>query len=180
MSWWVPLDTRAKRFLPKNRQYTELEALFAVQLDYCQSNPATLAGYAAQWQWSRDRVRAWLAALGLTIEGQNGRNPGLLGIKPATGQQTHSNQSATSQLKFHDFGKLDGQPSQQTHSNQPAKPHRPATPNKDNTSISHQLSDGCSEVERTQRLLASKFDDSHILPSVDVMRLWASWKETPN
>lgn len=89
---WIPLDARATRYLPKNRQYTELEALFAVQLDYCQGSPATVAGYAIQWRWSRDRVRTWLTALGLHIEGQKGRNPGRLGIKSASPQQPHSNQ----------------------------------------------------------------------------------------
>ena len=172
---WVPLDTRATRFLPQNRQYTELEALFALQVDYREGNSACVAGYAAQWRWSRDRVRAWLAAMGLQIVGQKGRNPGQLSIKSATGQQSNSNQSSASHLMFHDFGRLGDTPRQQPEPVSKATAQQPATPNIDNTYTSHQLASGCSDVERTQRLLATKFDDSHIPPSQDALRLWASW-----
>lgn len=174
---WVPMDTRAKQFLPQcGRQYTELEALFSLQVDYAQGSPATLAGYAAQWRWSRDRVRTWLTALGLQIEGQKGRNPGRLAIKSATSQQTHSDQSATSHLMFHDFGRLGDPQRQRPASIQSAKPQRSATPYIDNTYTSHQITIGCSEVERTKRLLESKFDDSDIPPSPDAIRLWEEWE----
>lgn len=125
---WVPLDTRATRFLPKNRPFTELEASFALQVDYWLDHPATVAGYAAQWKWSRDRVRSWLANLGLQIEGQTGRQPGRLMPKPATGQLVHSDPPATSQLIFHDFGRLGDPPRQQPASNPPATPQQHATP----------------------------------------------------
>lgn len=125
---WVPLDTRATRFLPKNRPYTELEASFALQVDYWRDHPATVAGYAAQWKWSRDRVRSWLADLGLQIQGQTGRHPGRLVPKSATCQVAHSDPSATGQLMFHDFGRLGDPPRQQPASNQPAVPQQHATP----------------------------------------------------
>ena len=126
---WVPLDARATRHLPQNRQYTELEALFAIQLDYCQGSPATVAGYATQWRWSRDRVRTWLTALGLQIEGQKGRNPGRLGIKSANPQQSHIDQAATSHLMFHNFGRLGDSSRQQPASEPPANPQQLDTPN---------------------------------------------------
>lgn len=125
---WVPLDTRATRFLPKNRPYTELEASFALQVDYWRDHPATVAGYAAQWKWSRDRVRSWLADFGLQIQGQTGRQPGRLVPKSATCQLAHSYPSATGQLMFHDFGRLGDPSRQQPASNQPAASHQHATP----------------------------------------------------
>jgi len=127
---WVPIDTRATQFLPKNRPYTELEASFALQVDYWRDHSATLAGYAKQWRWSRDRVRSWLADFGLQIQGQTGRQPGRLMPlipKSVTGQLAHSDPPATGQLMFHDFGRLGDPPRQQPATNQPANPQQPDT-----------------------------------------------------
>jgi hypothetical protein len=64
---WVPVHKGFREFLPKNRKYTEMEAAFSVQLDFTEDNTVTVAGYASQWGWSRDKVKGFLARHGAVV-----------------------------------------------------------------------------------------------------------------
>ena len=66
--YWVSMESGFKQFLPKNRPYSELEAAFCLKCDWYERNGATIAGYAALWQWTRRRVRGFLDAVGVSIE----------------------------------------------------------------------------------------------------------------
>jgi len=57
---WVPLDQRLVAFLPKDRPYTRLEAMFSCQLDLYNGTPFSIRGYAKLWQWSRKKVANFL------------------------------------------------------------------------------------------------------------------------
>lgn len=64
---WVPLDKTLVKDLPKDRPYTKVEAIFSIQVDYDNNKPATIAGYAKLWDWTRRRVRNLLKELGVQI-----------------------------------------------------------------------------------------------------------------
>lgn len=61
------------KFLPRDRPYTELEAMYSLQLDYWEGNDASVAGYAEAWTWSRTRVRTFLSNASAEINGSKGR-----------------------------------------------------------------------------------------------------------
>jgi hypothetical protein len=61
------------KFLPKDRPYTELEAMYSLQLDYWEGNDASVAGYAEMWTWSRTKVRTFLSNASAEITGSKGR-----------------------------------------------------------------------------------------------------------
>ena len=63
---------------PAGRPLSEIEALYAVGLDHANDRGATLAGYASQWGWSRDKVRSFLARIGCQIEGASKDQAGRL------------------------------------------------------------------------------------------------------
>ena len=44
-----------------------MEAAYSIQLDYDAGNEVTIAGYAALWRWSRDKVRRFFEAMGVMI-----------------------------------------------------------------------------------------------------------------
>jgi hypothetical protein len=58
---WLPIDKEIRSLLPKNRAYSEIEALISLQLDFDEKKPVSVAGYANLWGWSRDKVRRFLA-----------------------------------------------------------------------------------------------------------------------
>lgn len=60
---WIPVDKNAAIFLPTDREYTKLEALFSYQKDLDEDKDGTLAGYARLWKWSRTKVRKFLSEL---------------------------------------------------------------------------------------------------------------------
>ncbi len=64
---WVPLDKRLKKFLPKNRKYTEMEAAFSLSIDYDNQNDVTVSGYSKLWGWSRTKVNTFLDQMGVVI-----------------------------------------------------------------------------------------------------------------
>lgn len=174
---WVPVDIRATSYLPRDRRYTELEALYALQVDYYRTAPATVAGYAAQWRWSRDRVRSWLASVGLAIVGQTGQKPGRLMPKAPIGQQPVSNLPAVCHLMFYDPGMLSSFARQKQARNQSGTCRKPDTPNIDNTN--NTITDQWGDMKRTQRLLNSNFsDDDHIPVGADLQKLWVAWDKT--
>ncbi len=57
---WIPLDKNLKSCLPKDRPYTKLEAMFSHQLDVDNEIKFSINGYANLWQWSRNKVRAFV------------------------------------------------------------------------------------------------------------------------
>jgi len=65
---WLALDKRIAKYLPKNRPYSRVEAMFSIQLDYDQENSVTVSGYANLWGWDRKTVRSFLDEAGITIE----------------------------------------------------------------------------------------------------------------
>lgn len=60
---WIPLDKNLVNYLPKDRPYTKLEALFSHQLDLDNKTKFSINGYAKLWQWSRCKVRLFLKAI---------------------------------------------------------------------------------------------------------------------
>jgi len=57
---WIPLDENLKNYLPTDRPYTRLEAMFSHQLDLYNKVSFSINGYANLWQWSRCKVRLFL------------------------------------------------------------------------------------------------------------------------
>jgi len=62
---WIPLDKSLAKSLPRDRSFTDLEAMFSISLDYDCGNDATVSGYAARWGWSRNKVRNFLNKIGV-------------------------------------------------------------------------------------------------------------------
>jgi hypothetical protein len=64
---WIPLDKGLVAELPKDRPYTNIEAVFSMQLDYDNDNEITVSGYADLWQWSRAKVRRFMEKMGIKL-----------------------------------------------------------------------------------------------------------------
>ncbi len=64
---WVPISKAFAKHLPKGRAYSELEAIFSLQVDYDNGNKVTVSGYADLWGWSRNKVYSFLERLGVFI-----------------------------------------------------------------------------------------------------------------
>lgn len=65
---WVPIDKRAIKFIPDDRPFSELEALFSLQVAYdCDQNVSILR-FAKLWKWSRNKVKRFFDDLGLMVE----------------------------------------------------------------------------------------------------------------
>ena len=67
---FVPIDINCKKYLPKvaDREYTKLEAMFSVQLDYFQDKGVSISGYSKLWKWSRKRVNKFLQDIGVEVK----------------------------------------------------------------------------------------------------------------
>ena len=88
---------------PKDRPYTEFEALGCLAIDYLRGNAVTVAGYANLWQWSCGRVKRFLNRAGLeivypedTAKKQNQR--GQISV-----QITNRSPEKNGQMLFYDF-----------------------------------------------------------------------------
>jgi hypothetical protein len=57
---WIAIHKLVKFWLPRNRPYTELEALISHTLDIDDKNTYSINGYAKLWGWSRNKVRNFL------------------------------------------------------------------------------------------------------------------------
>lgn len=57
---WIPLDKNLSQYLPHNRPYTRVEAMFSYTKDLDNNKEGTIQGYSNQWQWSRDKVRKFI------------------------------------------------------------------------------------------------------------------------
>jgi hypothetical protein len=60
---WTGIDKRVVCLLPKDRRFTELEALISLQIDVHNNSIGTISGYASLWGWSRSKVRRFYYAL---------------------------------------------------------------------------------------------------------------------
>jgi hypothetical protein len=67
MNPWAPIAKSAVEFLPKDRKFTMLEALFSLQLDHNNGRDVTVSGMAKRWQWGRKKVRNFLKKIGVEI-----------------------------------------------------------------------------------------------------------------
>ena len=57
---WIPLDKGMAYALPKDRPYTDLEAMYSYTLDMDKGNEKSLHDYSRIWSWSRCKVRKFL------------------------------------------------------------------------------------------------------------------------
>lgn len=73
---WIPVDKNIVRLLPKNRPYSEPEAMISITYDYDEGNQVSESGYAKLWQWSRTKVRNFLSKYALTIESDKAQKKG--------------------------------------------------------------------------------------------------------
>ncbi|GAB6907257.1 conserved hypothetical protein [Desulfosarcina cetonica] len=119
---WVPLDKSLAMHLPKSKPYSEIEAVFSLQVDYDEGNPATVAGYAALWSWSRKRVSNFLKSLGIelvypedTRKKQNQRGQIALQIRSRSGTDTEQIRLIDSKW-LHDIGDRSGTDTEQIRS----------------------------------------------------------------
>jgi hypothetical protein len=101
---WVPMAKQLAKLFPTDRPFTEIEAVFSLQLDHNNDKDVTVLGYAKRWRWSRDRVSSFLRKCGLRVvypentrlvQKQLGR------LQPAADQTAEN-----SQIKFIDFSIL--------------------------------------------------------------------------
>ncbi len=64
---WVPVSKTLVKFLPLNRAYTKLEAMYCIQCDYDNEQAVSVTGYATLWQWSKTKVKTFLSDAGVMI-----------------------------------------------------------------------------------------------------------------
>ena len=57
---WIPIDKDAVYHLPKDRIYSNLEALFSYTLDSDNGKKISLSAYSKMWTWSRTKVRNFI------------------------------------------------------------------------------------------------------------------------
>jgi hypothetical protein len=57
---WLPLHRRAAAHLPRDRAYSEVEAMVSLSLDLQRGEAKPVREYARIWRWSRDKVKAFL------------------------------------------------------------------------------------------------------------------------
>lgn len=65
---WVPIAKNISSLFPKDgRPYTEVEAVFCLQLDHNNKKTVSITGYSKLWGWGKDRVLRLLSRLSLNI-----------------------------------------------------------------------------------------------------------------
>ena len=69
---WMRISKNARLLLPRDRSYSEVEALVSLQCDYDDECTVTIAGYAALWLWSRGKVARFLEGLNVVIKYSEG------------------------------------------------------------------------------------------------------------
>jgi hypothetical protein len=104
---WVPMAKDTAKLLPADRPFTEVEALFSLQLDHNNSHPVTIAGYSKRWDWTRDGVRSFLKKCGLSVKYPYDTHQ----VQKQVGQLIIPTDQPTEnpQIKFIDFNRLKGQ-----------------------------------------------------------------------
>jgi hypothetical protein len=66
-SGWIPIDKNLASALPKDRPFTQLEAMFSLSLDYACDKFVTASGYAKLWKWNRKKVVRFFDQIGAAI-----------------------------------------------------------------------------------------------------------------
>lgn len=64
---WVPLSKALVKKLPTTREYSEVEAMFSISVDYDCDNKVSVSGYSSLWGWSRKKVRNFMKRYGINI-----------------------------------------------------------------------------------------------------------------
>jgi len=57
---YIGLHTKIRFWLPRDRPYTELEAMVSHTLDINDGSSYSVSGYSKLWQWSRNKVRKFM------------------------------------------------------------------------------------------------------------------------
>lgn len=65
---WIPVDKNLSYRFPKERPFSDIEAILSLTLDYDRDMPVSVAGYALRWKWSRTKVRNFLKKTGVEIK----------------------------------------------------------------------------------------------------------------
>jgi len=65
---WIPISKALTKELPKNRPYSKMEAAYSLQIDFDNGSAATIKGYSALWDWSRNKVRRFLEEMGVDLK----------------------------------------------------------------------------------------------------------------
>jgi len=60
---WVGMDKRLAFLLPKDREYTYIEAMLCYSIDKDNATEGSMSGYAALWGWNRDKVRRFIKTI---------------------------------------------------------------------------------------------------------------------
>jgi len=131
---WVPLDKTLVKDLPKDRQYSKIEAVFSIQVDYDNNKSATIAGYADLWGWTRRRVRNLLKELGAQIIYPEDTRKKQNQCGQITIQKTDRSEQKRGQIRLINSKYLQGKPDRsQTENGQKTDRSRPTTiyPNPD-------------------------------------------------
>lgn len=68
---WVPVSKALVEKLPTNREFSEVEAMFSLTVNYDNSSPVSISGLASRWGWSRKKTSKFLEKYGLTVEYEN-------------------------------------------------------------------------------------------------------------
>lgn len=61
---WIAIDKRFVDLLPKDMEYTYLEAMVSYSVDRDQGKVVSISGYASLWRWSRNKVRHFISTIG--------------------------------------------------------------------------------------------------------------------
>ena len=66
---WVPISKDLARLFPKDRPFTEIEAVLSLQLDHNNGKAVSVLGYSKLWKWTRDKVSHFISKrCGLEID----------------------------------------------------------------------------------------------------------------
>lgn len=60
---WIPVDKRIVNLLPRDREYTFIEAYISYRVDIENGEENSLNGYSRIWSWSRNKVRHFVEGL---------------------------------------------------------------------------------------------------------------------
>jgi uncharacterized phage protein (TIGR02220 family) len=60
---WIPVDKRIVNLLPRDREYTFVEAYLSYRMDIESGAENSINGYARIWAWSRNKVRYFVEGL---------------------------------------------------------------------------------------------------------------------
>lgn len=60
---WIPIDKRLCSLLPKNGEYSFIEAYISYRIDVDNNCENSINGYSRMWSWSRNKVRNFIEGL---------------------------------------------------------------------------------------------------------------------